>query len=365
MKQYIITGLSFLWLLSACGGMNDNIQEYLDRGEINYVGRPDSARTFGGNGRINIQWTVNDDPRIENATVFWTDKQNKLQSADFAIDRNRLQNGYMSVVMNLDESSYAFKIVHTGTKGYASIATEVTGNVYGENYQATIAPRRIAKAVAFKDRVELTWAAAEKEVSRITITFRNSSGSEQTIEISPEETLTSLPDYEPLSRYSWTTYYLPEEGALDEFSVTAENTFPVAEYPLDKTEWTVTCNINGGTNNTVIENVIDGNLGTVWFKDAPETTPIRLTIDMKGVKFVKSIEATQRYDVREVSLEGSLNGNDWTDLGIIAYTGGEKQPGTLTLPETVTAQYLRITVTRSSNSDGRGGFWEINVIGSD
>jgi hypothetical protein len=138
MKQYITVLTCLLLLLAACDGMNDNIQEYLDRGEVNYVGRPDSARTFGGVGRINIQWLVNDDPRIEGATIFWTDRQNKPQSADFTIDRNQLQNGYASVVINLEESSYAFKIVHTGTKGYASIATEVTGNVYGETYGSTL-----------------------------------------------------------------------------------------------------------------------------------------------------------------------------------------------------------------------------------
>jgi hypothetical protein len=181
----------------------------------------------------------------------------------------------------------------------------------------------------------------------------------------PEETLTVLQDYEPLSRYSWTTYYRPEEGALDEFSVSTEAALPLAEYPLDKTGWSISSNISGGTNGTVIENVIDGNPNSVWFKDAPEATPIWLIIDMKGVKSVKTFDATQRYDVRETLLEGSLDGNSWTELGIFTFTGGEKQLNTITLPEAVTAQYLRLTVTRSSNSDGRGGFWEVNVTGSD
>jgi hypothetical protein len=364
MKQYII-GLSFLLLLAACDGMNDNIQEYLDRGEVNYVGRPDSARTFGGLGRINIQWLVNNDPRIEGATISWTDRQNKPQSADFTINRSQLQNGYMSVVMNLEESSYAFKIVHTGTKGYTSIATEITGNVYGSNYQSTISPRRIDKVVVYQSYAELTWSAADKEVSKIEISYRNSSGTLQTVDVLPEEPLTVLQDYEPLSQYSWTTYYLPEEGALDEFSVSANATFPLAEYPLDKALWTISSNISGGTNGSVIENVIDGNPNSVWFKDAPEATPIWLIIDMKGVKFVKTVDATQRYDVRETSLEGSLDGNTWTSLGTFTFSGGEKQTNTITLPEAVTARYLRLTVTQSSNSDGRGGFWEVNVTGSD
>jgi hypothetical protein len=136
-------------------------------------------------------------------------------------------------------------------------------------------------------------------------------------------------------------------------------------YPLDKNNWTISCNITDeGTNGTVIENMIDRDPATVWFKDAPAETPIWVMIDMQSAVPVKSVFATQRYDVREVSVEGSLNGTDWTNLGTITYTGGEKQDGTLTLANPATIQYLRLTVTRSSNSDGRGGFWEISATGS-
>lgn len=36
------------FLLASCSGMNDIIQDYLDRGEINYIGRPDSLLSTGG-----------------------------------------------------------------------------------------------------------------------------------------------------------------------------------------------------------------------------------------------------------------------------------------------------------------------------
>jgi hypothetical protein len=260
MKQYIL-GTVILLLLGACSGMNDNIQEYLDRGEVNYLGRPDSARVFGGRGRINIQWLVNEDPRIEGSTIFWRDRQNKQQSADFPINRNELQNGYRSVVMNLEEGSYAFKIVHTGTKGYTSIATEVTGSVYGDNYQTMLTSRRISNVAVFADHVELIWSAAEKSVSRVEITYLTVFGTEQTVEVLPEETLTNLPNHKSLSSYSWTTYYLPETGALDEFHVTEEAVFPMVAYQLNKTGWTITSNVSGGSGTSAY--VIDNNPSTV------------------------------------------------------------------------------------------------------
>ena len=52
-RNIILYCFSFLFLL-ACDGMNDNIKEYLDRGEINYIGRADSAIAMGGINRINL-----------------------------------------------------------------------------------------------------------------------------------------------------------------------------------------------------------------------------------------------------------------------------------------------------------------------
>jgi hypothetical protein len=345
--------------------MNSIHQEYLDRGESVYIARVDSIKSISGRNRVQFKWWLKGDPRIAKVEISWTEG---VEPKSRMIDVNRTQSGAKvmeTVLENIPEGTYFFEFTAWDNSGNRSVSLGKTVGILGSRYQDMIAPRRIDKTAVFKEHVEITWATAEKDVSRTVISYRTRSGTEQTIEVLPEEMQTDLPDYEPRSRYSWTTYYLPEEGALDEFSVSTEDNFPLAEYPLDKTGWSISSNISGGTNNTVIENVIDGNPNSVWFKDAPEATPIWLIIDMKGVKSVKTVDATQRYDVRETKLEGSLDGSNWTELGIFTFSGGEKQLRTLTFTEAVTAQYLRLTITRSSNNDGRGGFWEVSVTGSD
>ncbi|WP_286084320.1 DUF4998 domain-containing protein [Parabacteroides goldsteinii] len=51
--------------------MNDIIEEYLDRGEINYIGRPDSVTCDGGLYRVKLTWKVGKDVRIESCKIFW------------------------------------------------------------------------------------------------------------------------------------------------------------------------------------------------------------------------------------------------------------------------------------------------------
>jgi hypothetical protein len=224
-KTYLYLFGILLFMVS-CKGMNDNIEEYLERGEINYLGRPDFAYTLNGNGRVNIGWFVNDDPRIEGCTITWNGRNNEPQSASFPINHNALVNGYVNVPIELEEATYVFKIVHTGEKGYPSIATEVSGRVYGANYFSTLSPRKITSIEAFSDRIEINWLPADATVTKVLFTYETIDG-QQTIEIAPEETKTVLTNHKTQGRYSWITYYLPEPNALDEFSVVSNN----AEFP--------------------------------------------------------------------------------------------------------------------------------------
>ena len=89
----IIMLVSFVTLAS-CSGMNDIIEEYLDRGEINYIGRPDSVTCDGGLYRVKLTWKVGKDVRIESCKIFWNMGADSLI---YPIDKESLINGYASV----------------------------------------------------------------------------------------------------------------------------------------------------------------------------------------------------------------------------------------------------------------------------
>ena len=127
MKTYQLFLFTAFVIFTSCKGMNDNIEEYLNRGELNYLGRPDSAYVLGGNGRVNIIWKINDDPRITGATIIWNDLDNNKQQQEYPINRNALVNSYATVPLTIPEGTYVFKIVHTGSaENTPSIETETS-----------------------------------------------------------------------------------------------------------------------------------------------------------------------------------------------------------------------------------------------
>ena len=80
MKAVIIICSLLAVLFVSCDGMNDNIKEYLDRGEIAYIGKADSVTTAGGINRIKLLWKINSDPRITSCKILWNDKQDSVKS---------------------------------------------------------------------------------------------------------------------------------------------------------------------------------------------------------------------------------------------------------------------------------------------
>lgn len=220
MKTRAIIYSMLVLLVLSCGGMNDNIQEYLDRGEINYLGRADSAKAIGGKGRILFIWQPGKDSRIEECLISWNEKQD---SVIVPVDIDEIdENGYFNVVVDgFEEGTYIFNMHHLSKKGYPSIKYEVVGRVYGARYQETLSPRRIKEIIVREDKIVLNWGIPT-DSCRVVLSYSDLSGNMQLRNISTEEDSTFIENYRPGSEFAYKTYYLPEPGALDEFWVDSE-----------------------------------------------------------------------------------------------------------------------------------------------
>lgn len=217
-KHTVIYCLLFFTLLS-CGGMNDPIQEYLDRGEVNYLGKVDSAIAGGGNGRIQISWKINADPRIENCVISWNNQQDSLI---YIIDRSKIVGGRIYATFdNMKEGSYVFMMYHTGKKGYNSVKQEVLGKVYGSLYQQTLVPRKIRKVSIIKENAEIEWSNAENSY-QVNLQYINNKDKKITKVILSAEQKTVINDYTPGGEFIYETLFLPDEDAIDTFVVTSE-----------------------------------------------------------------------------------------------------------------------------------------------
>ncbi|GHT38942.1 hypothetical protein AGMMS49965_03680 [Bacteroidia bacterium] len=351
--------------------MNDNIEEYLERGEINYLGRPDLAYTQTGNGRINIGWFVNDDPRIDGSTITWNNQDNEPQSAPFPVDRSALVDGYMSVMLSLDEGTYVFRIVHTGEKGYPSIATEVSGSVSGPNYISTLSPRRINAVTSYNDRVEIDWAVADANVMKVLLTYETASGPEKTIEIEPSEQKTILTDYKPQGKYSWITN-IQEANAFEGVSIPSDSkTFPdVKAVEFDKSAWNIASFSDASGEGGGVEKIIDGNTTDgYWHSNYDNGAPLPhwAIIDMQSPRNITKIDTYRRNNGDTKTVQYFISddpdpdspfwvliaeGDDWTD-----------HVQTHDVSDVTTSKrYLKINLP-DSNREVHTAVMEVNVFG--
>lgn len=214
MKNKYLPIIFMFFLLASCSGMNDIIQDYLDRGEINYIGRPDSLLSTGGNGRMQLSWLAGKDPRVEGYIIYWN---NRADSVVGKIDPdNLLKDRYNFCIFDVQESSYEFELVQTGSKGANSIPSTVTGSVYGENYVATLKARDLQQITADGDGVKLTWGISNSS-KYVEFTYEKADGTQETCRIPSQENEIILSNPKPLGEYSYSTYYVPGKDSLDVF----------------------------------------------------------------------------------------------------------------------------------------------------
>ena len=214
MKNKYLPIICLFFLFASCSGMNDIIQDYLDRGEINYIGRPDSLLTTGGNGRMQLRWLAGKDPRVEGYIIYWN---NRTDSVVGEIDRNNLlKDRYNFCIFNVKESSYEFELVQTGSKGVNSIAATVTGNVYGDSYISQLKIRELINVAEDVDGVKLTWGISNSS-KYVDFTYEKADGTEAICRISSQVNDIILPNPKSRGAYSYSTYYVPGKDSLDVF----------------------------------------------------------------------------------------------------------------------------------------------------
>ncbi len=353
MKKDLIT-YTFILIsifITSCEKMNDNIEKYLDRGEINYIGRVDSVFTFGGKERIGFSWKVGPDPRIEFCKIYWN---NNRDSIIYEIDRTQLQNGFVHEIFDqMEEGTYVFNMYHTGSKGYKSIKYEVIGHVYGEQYQASLTPRKIKEVIAYKEKVEIIWNNPEDSHSLI-LNYTDSSGEINILEVLSSVDTTAITDYKAGGEFSYITNYLPEENAIDQFTVQSEKMNFPSYYELDRTTWKVIDLSSENPTEHMGINILDGNLGTMWHSNWPspaDLLPHSLTIDMQEMKYIDKIyfvrEGQRKYlKFATVSISND-NATDWEDIGVISFPDQTDLGTYLELNESKKCRYIKFFMTES------------------
>ena len=240
MKNSVIFICTVLFMsMFSCQKMNDNIQGYLDQGEINYIGKPDWAIALSGNNRILLLWIVNSDPRIEQCTIYWN---NGLDSTSCQVTPKPLSEiaglpdtlaipealdtigaKYMTFMLdNMPEDTYIFTMYHTGSLGHRSVRFDVTGQSYGDSYRQTLINRIVKNAVYTSDtgNLDIVWSAAEDGEVGIRLEYfdLNDANNPKTIMVNAKDTTATIPDFDKDKPVYYSTIYKPFMS-IDSFQV--------------------------------------------------------------------------------------------------------------------------------------------------
>lgn len=229
MKYYLYSKSCYLIVafiilsISSCSDMNELHDKYLQKGEIIYVGRPDSVKVFSGRDRILMRYWSSD-PKAKKMIIYW-----QLRKDSLLTSIPEQEDSVDLIISNLPENNYNFELVTMKEDlTCRSVPLLANGSTYGDKFQAAIKNRLIKSAKLIStNEVEIVWYGASEGELGNEISYSNSEGVVVSIFQLSDEEMTNIHDYEDGLKFR--TLYLPEPNAIDTFYTSYQDV--ILEYP--------------------------------------------------------------------------------------------------------------------------------------
>ena len=163
MKKILFWSILFgiISAIVGCTGMNDKHDIYLQGGEINYIGRVDSAKILAGNQRFKLKYWITD-PRAKVLKIYWSQKSD---SVIVPIAAHQPKDSIEIIVGNaqkiIPENNYTLQLLSTDGGLLKSIIFEKIGNVYGPKYQTTLLNRLYTPG-----EIQYNWLGSDHQLGR-------------------------------------------------------------------------------------------------------------------------------------------------------------------------------------------------------
>jgi hypothetical protein len=336
-KLSLAGGIVCAVLLYSCSDMNELSDRFLDEGEIIYAYVADSVAAHTGFKRVEIEIFIGT-RRVDKVRVYWNNYQ------DYTDVQVGSQAGvFRTVIEGLEESTYLFHVVSFDSYGNKSLPVEVSGEAVGDNFKALLRNRLVASAVYTADNeVTVKWGSVPNYSIDCELTYTNTANQSVKLSVPVDETVTVIPDWK--SGLSYSTRFIPGDGALDTFSVETVTQDVWKEFK-DKSAWTVHSYSGGYHNNDFRpENAIDGNRNTTWHTSVGGFPPADITIDfgpgsalrIDGIVFQNRLDDMGALNhPKKVRWEVSNDLNEWTT--ILAFEEMTNTKDELWLPCTTSA----------------------------
>lgn len=218
-KIYIIL-LSLSLVLISCESMYDVQEKYIEEGGIIYATKPYLTEVKAGNKRVVVKMIFISASNIRENVIEWN------EGADSVITETNLNAPIDSMeieISSIDEGSYIFNVYNLDKEGNRSIKVQAIGNVYGDKYQATLMNRAVNSIDKNDTAMVINWAQPKEGDNGVELVYNDANGNLSTYKVASDELVSYIKSWQPGGVMKYTTFYIPEEDAVDEFSSQTES----------------------------------------------------------------------------------------------------------------------------------------------
>jgi hypothetical protein len=321
-KNYIAyTLVAVLCSFFSCSDMDDTYEEFVQDGEIIYSPKVNAVTTAPGHNRLQVG-LLGLSSRVSKVRVSWNNNANYL---DFQVPADARRDTFNVILPDMPEGSYSLSVVTFDQAGRNSVKADTTGNVYGDNYGATLKPRLLKQIQYSGNDLELTWGGVSSGTLGSILYFEDKAGVARQKFIAPSDNQV-LENFGGTQYLKFKTLFLPEAASIDTFYSTLDSV--LVEGPrvqLSKTGWTATASsfdTRGGSSYRPPSNAIDDNISTIWVNwiGSPAITyPHTITVDMQQPRALRGLSFVQRQDLSGVlkllEIQVSTDNENWQSMG--------------------------------------------------
>ncbi|SDD05234.1 DUF4998 domain-containing protein [Niabella drilacis] len=353
--------------MASCSKIDDFRSQFGSSGTLFYPGKLDSARVFNGKNRVEIRGLFLSDPSITLIRVFWN---NRHDSLSVPFQRKNGVDTVSIVVGQLPEGNISFEVRTYDAKGNVSIPVNVSGYVYGDQYQQSLLNRGISSAQLSwaTDTTTINWAdvGATDGGTKIRIQFADSLGMAHDTLIMPVQKgmVTMLPGYLRGSSFRYQTYILPDPTAIDTFAVPFDSVTPsnlYRERDITNRNTTFTFNYDDAGPAESAIRLVDSNYSTkyllkTYYTDMYTQLQFPVPTVINAYTLTSGNDAPVR-DPKNWNLAGSNDGITWTTLDTRVNQSFPNRTQTIKFvtDNSSAYTYYRLNIT-ANNNDNTGLF---------
>lgn len=208
----------------SCTKMDDYLK-YAENSDRIYTGKLDTVIFYAGKERMKFHGELSSDPKVNKIGIFWT---SGTEEHELMIDVEYEPGKIVEQEIQLAEGTYNFTIYTYDADGHSSIPMNVSGASYGDVYMSGLYNRVVKASEVIDGDIVIDWYAVSEDSPYSKVTYETSDGETATVTVPSDEERTTL-ENAANNIFEVTTYYLPEEGAIDEFAPAAKRSYAVSD----------------------------------------------------------------------------------------------------------------------------------------